>query len=267
VWVDILNPYNDKEFLTDKLSIVDIKARDGHEHLYQIEIQLCSYAHLPARILYNWTDIYSQQLQSGQDYRELKPTYAIWLLAENLLTDDGHYWHHYKMRDQLGKTLCQKGGIWLLELNKFETGRIDTEQERWLKFFKEGETLNDAALPDWMSTKEMKQAMSTLTIFSEKDRQYHQYQARQEYLREQRTMQFELEESKQAAQSIALELNQERQERLAAEQHAESAKQRAEAEKQRAEAEKQRAEAEKQRAEAAIAENEHLKRLLANRES
>jgi hypothetical protein len=74
-----------------------------------------------------------------------------------------------------------------------------------------------------MRTQEMKQAMSTLTTFSEKDRQYHQYQARQEYLREQRTMQFELDESiqaakaaEQAAQLITQELNQERQERVAA---------------------------------------------------
>lgn len=29
VSVDIINPYNEKEFLTDKLSIVDIKAEDG----------------------------------------------------------------------------------------------------------------------------------------------------------------------------------------------------------------------------------------------
>ena len=41
----------------------------------------------------------------------------------------------------------------------------------------------------------MKQAMSTLSTFSEKERQYHQYQARQEYLREQRTIQRELEET------------------------------------------------------------------------
>jgi len=31
VWVDILHPYNEKEFLSDKLSIVDVKARDSHE--------------------------------------------------------------------------------------------------------------------------------------------------------------------------------------------------------------------------------------------
>ena len=41
----------------------------------------------------------------------------------------------------------------------------------------------------------MKQAMSTLNTFSEKERQYHQYQARQEYLREQRTILRELEET------------------------------------------------------------------------
>ena len=44
-----------------------------------------------------------------------------------------------------------------------------------------------------MITQEMKQAMSTLSTFSEKDQQYYQYEARQEYLREQRTIQSELE--------------------------------------------------------------------------
>ena len=193
VWVDILNPYNDKEFLSDKLSIVDVKARDSQDRLYQIEIQLTSYAHLPARIIYNWADIYSQQLKSGQEYLQLRPTYSIWLLAENLLIDDNVYMHHYKMRDEQGQTLTPHGGIWLLELKKFNAIQVETEDQRWLKFFKDGERLNDEALPDWMITQEMKQAMSTLSTFSEKDQQYYQYQARHEYLREQRTIQSELE--------------------------------------------------------------------------
>lgn len=36
--VEILNPYNEREFLNDKLSIVDVKARDRTGRLYQIEI-------------------------------------------------------------------------------------------------------------------------------------------------------------------------------------------------------------------------------------
>ena len=61
--VEILNPYNDREFIGDKLTIVDIKARDEQNRLYQIEIQLALFPHLPARMLYTWSDIYSSQLQ------------------------------------------------------------------------------------------------------------------------------------------------------------------------------------------------------------
>ncbi len=50
--VEILNPYNEREFLDDKLSIVDVKARDERGRLYQVEIQLLGHPDLPARILY-----------------------------------------------------------------------------------------------------------------------------------------------------------------------------------------------------------------------
>ncbi|SJM90412.1 PD-(D/E)XK nuclease family transposase [Crenothrix polyspora] len=49
---------------------------------------MANYKHLPARIVYNWADIYSQQLKSGENYGQLKPTYAIWLLAENFIPVD-----------------------------------------------------------------------------------------------------------------------------------------------------------------------------------
>ena len=89
-----------------------------------------------------WADIYSQQLKSGQEYLQLRPTYSIWLLAENLLVDDNAYVHHYKMRDEQGLTLTPHGGIWLLELKKFNANQVETEDQRWLKFFKDGERLH-----------------------------------------------------------------------------------------------------------------------------
>jgi predicted transposase/invertase (TIGR01784 family) len=197
--VEILNPYNEKEFLEDKLSIVDVKARDSQGAIYQVEIQLVSYANLPERILYNWADIYSQQLQSGDHFHALRPTYSIWLLADNLIESDTDYIHTYKIRDNKGRTLNDHCGIWLLELEKFNTQHIETEQQRWLRFFKEGDRLNDeAGLPDWMATEEMRQAMSTLRQFSDKERDYHAYQARQNFLREQLTIQHELDEERKA---------------------------------------------------------------------
>jgi len=203
--VEILNPFNDKEFLSDKLSIVDIKAADDRQHIYQIEIQLCNNRHLPARIIYNWADLYSQQLKSSQTYQELKPTYSIWILAEDLRPKDSGYMHNYKIRDEQGRTLSEQGGVWLLELNKFNGYPIDSEDRRWLKFFKEGEQLNDDALPDWMNTLEMRQAMNTLSRFSEKDREYFKYQARQEYIRVQQALEQEKQELQQEKQAIQQE--------------------------------------------------------------
>ena len=205
---EILNPYNDKEFLDDKLSVVDVKAKDSEGRLYQIEIQLLPYRHLPERMVYTWCDIISQQLQSGHDYSLLKPVFSIWLLAENLLPGEAGYAHEYKLQDRLGRTLADLGGIHLLELKKFTAERIETEEQRWLKFFKDGERLDDAALPDWMNTDEMRQAMSTLKQFSEKERDYHAYQARQNYLREQRTLQIEREEDLREMEKIKLEKEQ-----------------------------------------------------------
>jgi predicted transposase/invertase (TIGR01784 family) len=248
--VEILNPYNEKEFLEDKLSIVDVKARDAQGAIYQIEIQLVSYANLPERILYNWADIYSQQLQSGDHFRVLRPAYAIWLLADTLIADDTDYVHVYKIRDNKGRTLNNHCGIWLLELDKFNTQHIETEQQRWLQFFKEGERLNDeAGLPDWMTTEEMRQAMSTLRQFSDKELDYDAYQARQNFLREQLTIQHELDEERQA-----------KLEALADKQAALADKQAALADKQAALADKQAALADKQ---AALEEIERLKALLA----
>ncbi|NCC23501.1 MAG: Rpn family recombination-promoting nuclease/putative transposase, partial [Alphaproteobacteria bacterium] len=173
VEVQILNPYNPQETLNDKLTIVDVKARDAAGQLFQIEIQLLVFADLSARILYGWADLYRRQLHSGEPYSVLKPTYAIWLLDQTLRHDTPTYAHRYRMRDDRGADLLEHGGIWIFELNKAAVQQVETEQERWLKFFNEGETLDDEKLPEWMQTPVMRQAMSTLTAFSEKDRAYH----------------------------------------------------------------------------------------------
>ena len=106
------------------------------------------------------------------------------------------------MRNDQGNTFTEQGGIWVLELKKFNADKIESEDQGWLKFFKEGDTLDDNILPDWMITKEMQQAMSTLTRFSEKELAYYRYQARQDYLRQQSTIQHELDSANKSAAEL-----------------------------------------------------------------
>jgi predicted transposase/invertase (TIGR01784 family) len=269
--VEILNPYNEREFLDDKLSIVDVKARDQAGRLYQIEIQLLNIPDLPARILYGWADLYSAQLQDGDGYDQLQPTYAIWLLGQALMPQRTEAVHHFHLRDEQGRSLVEHGGIWLLELSKCTIAVVETEQERWLKFFTEGHRLDAEHLPAWMQTEEMRQAMSTLKTFSEKERAYHRYQARQNYLRQQKSIENHLNAlraeidqarlEKEAAQAAEEQARAAEEQARAAEEQARAAEEQARAAEEQARAAEERERAEK---EAALAEIARLKALLGN---
>ena len=253
--VEILNPYNERECLDDKLSIVDVKARDQDGRLYQIELQLLNLPELPQRILYGWADLYSSQLQSGEDYDRLQPTYAIWLLGQTLRHGLPEWFHRLRLRDDQGRELLDHGGLYLLELSKFPTERIGNELERWLAFFIEAVRFDDTQLPEWMHTDEMQQAMNTLKQFSDKERAYHAYQARQNYLRQQRGIQRHLDALRAEAEQAHAAKEQERAAREQAQAQAEQAQ---------AQAEQERIEKEEERAakEAAFAEIKLLKARL-----
>jgi len=133
----------------------------------------------------------------------------------------------------------------LLELSKYAAEGVETEQQRWLRFFNEAERLDEAALPEWMQTQEMRQAMSTLKVFSEKERAYHSYQARQNYLREQRSVQRQLEAQDAEIEAMRIAKEKER-----------AAKEQALLDKDKEQAAK----------EDALAEIERLMRLLGDRE-
>ena len=70
--------------------------------------------------------------------------------------------------------------------------RLNPEDE-WLYFFKEAEHWQE--LPEIINTPNMRQAMAVLERFSEKERDYHLYQARQNAIREEQTRQKLLEEA------------------------------------------------------------------------
>ena len=220
-------------------------------------------------MLYGWADLYSSQLHSGEGYHQLRPTYAIWLLGEDVLPESKDYAHDFRLRDRHGRGLLDHGGIWLLELDKFQAEQVDSEQDRWLKFFKDGETLDSDTLPSWMQTPEMRQAMSTLKTFSEKERAYHAYQARQNYLREQRSIQHHLDELRAEAEQARASAEQARasaeQARATAEQAQAALEQERTTKKQQQMAlDQERTAKEQERAakEAALAEIERLKAQL-----
>ena len=76
--------------------------------------------------------------------------------------------------------------------------------------------MDDEALPEDLDTPEMRQAMGTLRQFSEKERAYHLYQSRLDYIRVQKTLQRSKEEAERKAQEAERKLAEARQSEEAA---------------------------------------------------
>jgi hypothetical protein len=281
--VVILNPYNEREFLDDKLSIVDVKARDAAGCLYQIEMQRPVRRSLrPKRprsaVLRNPVVGAGEPRAKGQGPRRapLGPRPSALLLPSGswarpccptcpatptATASATPKAARCSTTAALRCSSCPSSPPSRQPPSSRRPGRwqVASEEERWLKLFVEGEYLDPDNLPPWMNTPEMRRVMSTMQGFSEKERAYHAYQARQNYLRQQKTIQRRIDQLTAAI---------EREQAEKARARGDLERERAEKDQARAAEQRERAEKERERTEkeAALAEIERLKARLKGRQ-
>jgi len=197
--VVIKNPYNEREFIGDKLTVVDVKATDENGKNYQIEIQLAVHAALAPRILYTWSSIYHSQIQEGDDYKKLNPVISIWILNGTLFADTEAYHLRFNLYDDGNELfLTDHLAIHILQLPKWESARgIKSEKERWLYLFREGKYTDTDNPPEPLDTEEMRQAMKVLRKFSESETDYLLYQSRLDAVLTYNTWLRDLEDARQ----------------------------------------------------------------------
>ncbi len=63
--VEHKNPFNYRNFILDKDSILDVKAIDENGKSYDIEVQANDFSHFENRSLYYWAKLYAGQLTEG----------------------------------------------------------------------------------------------------------------------------------------------------------------------------------------------------------
>ena len=195
--VVIKNPYNEKEFIGAKLTVVDVKATDQKVKNYQIEIQLDIHAALASRILFTWSSIYHSQIQEGDDYGRLNSVISIWILNGNLFAGKEAYHLRFSLYDRGNRlSLTDHLGINIIQLPKWDSGKgVKNEKERWLYLFKEGKYADTDNPSEVLNTEEMRQAMNVLRKFSESETDYLLYQSRLDAILTQNTWLRQLEDA------------------------------------------------------------------------
>ena len=77
VSVEYLNPFGYRDFETDKLICVDVKATDECGRVFVIEVQIVVQSSFAKRAVFYACEAYTDQLRAGQGYSDLKATYSM----------------------------------------------------------------------------------------------------------------------------------------------------------------------------------------------
>ena len=78
--VELVSPFLEKDFEDDKLSILDLRARDTQGRQYNLEMQTSIAGALTRRLVYYLARMYARQLGESEEYRSLAPAMSICFL-------------------------------------------------------------------------------------------------------------------------------------------------------------------------------------------
>jgi predicted transposase/invertase (TIGR01784 family) len=179
--LDLFNPFNQKEVLDDKLSILDIKARDQAGRQFNVEMQMLSFRHYEKRILYYWARFHQQQLHEGQDYQELKPTLSISFLDHVLFPQTPNYHLRFRLLEETRDfPLTGDLEFHVLELPKFTKSAAELQGglDIWLYFLRHAEKMDPDALPATLDQPLVRRAFEELKMLSQTDLERERYESR-----------------------------------------------------------------------------------------
>jgi predicted transposase/invertase (TIGR01784 family) len=135
--ITLLNPFNDKEYDKDKLSILDIRAKDSTGATFIVEVQLTMMKGLVKRWVYYTCKQAGSQLGEGAKYVDLRPVYTVCILDGKLWPESKKLHHCFRLTDaESGISLGETIEIHTLELGKYNVKEAELVQasllEQWL---------------------------------------------------------------------------------------------------------------------------------------
>jgi predicted transposase/invertase (TIGR01784 family) len=205
--IELLNPYNERNFQKDKLSILDIKARNKLTKTYfLIEMQLAEEMEYHKRTLYSWSRVYANQLKQGQGYKVLTKVIAIHFLnftcinyseeeqAVLTMTHKEKYHHCFVPLDKdTHKQIHKDFEIHTLELRKFDNirnrdltvtlSKVKTMLDAWMATLTHYDLLNPDYLPQELDKPEIRKALHVMEEMSMTELEREQYEAHLDFLR------------------------------------------------------------------------------------
>jgi predicted transposase/invertase (TIGR01784 family) len=142
--ITILNPYLLPRIAGEKSSIIDVRATDQRGRQFIVEMQVADKKGFEKRVQFYTSRDYSMQIEKGEDYPKLKPTYFVGILNFGIGFGKNYLGKHYNIEEETGK--CVLGDIkhYFIQLTKFKKKRFElvTLVDKWIYFIKHAENLD-----------------------------------------------------------------------------------------------------------------------------
>lgn len=177
VEVELLNPFNEKDFEDGKLSIVDIKARDQSGRRFNIEMEMIPDRYFSKRLVYYWAKMYTEQLNEGQPYENLKKTVLIAFVNAAVFREAPGYSQTFRMRNAENTLLFTDDfEAHILEIGKFrkEASDLAGPLDAWLYFLKYAEKMDSKVLPVPLRRPGIERAMKELMMLTKEERERYE---------------------------------------------------------------------------------------------
>ncbi len=185
--VTLLNPHNPQNFRTEKLSILDIKAKGMDGKRFNIEVQISDEADYDKRALYYWGKLYTEQLKVADDYSKLSKAIGIHILNFTSIPESDKYHNVFHIREKENGILYFKDlELHTIELKKFTSdtnevlsdiiAKIRNSLDMWVAFLTRNDLLNKDSLPKELDNSSLKRALTVLDVmnFSEEEREAYE---------------------------------------------------------------------------------------------
>jgi predicted transposase/invertase (TIGR01784 family) len=175
--VTLLNPYNPKNFKSDKLSILDIKATNQDGKKFNIEIQISDEADYDKRALYYWAKIYTEQLKESEDYSKLSKAIGIHILNFTSIPDVKKYHNVFHITEkETGLVYYKDLELHTIELKKFSNNsdeklvdiaaKVNNALDMWSAFLTRNDLLIADNLPKELDSPNLKKAIHVLNVMN-----------------------------------------------------------------------------------------------------
>ena len=201
--ITLLNPYNPKNFKSNKLSILDIKAKSHSGKRFNIEVQISDYSDYDKRALYYWGKLYTEQLKESDDYAQLSKAIGIHILNFTSIPESDKYHNVFHIREKdTGVLYFDDLELHTIELKKFTKStninasdeelqkelaalvlKINSSLDMWAAFLTRHDLLNKESLPKELENNDLKKALTVLEIMNFSDEEKEAYDDHLKWLR------------------------------------------------------------------------------------